>query len=274
MNAQERKEYWIKVERLRKQLDDKYSSLFKEAILKDLSQFADDVLKMEPQAALSMMGSYAWNDEIMTIMGKLYKEAAVLFGNAVYRAVRNMSQKAANPFGLNDEWVTAIVRYLSQYGFTLVAEMTQTTKDKLRRLVAAAIEEGMTNEEIARMIMKENGYAKFRANRIARTEVMRATNYATMVGAQSHNFEVDKIWIASRDRRTRRIPRNAFDHYHMDGQQVGYDEPFLSQDIEGRIIAAQFPGDATTPAGFTINCRCTVGFMPRRDANGRLILKQ
>jgi uncharacterized protein with gpF-like domain len=210
----------------------------------------------------------------MTIMGKLYREAAVLFGNAIFRSLRNMSQKAANPFGLNDDWITEIIRYLSQYGFMLVAEMTQTTKDKLRKLVEAAIQEGMTNEEIAVMIMKETGYAKFRANRIARTEVMRATNYATMVGAKSHNFEVDKIWIASRDRRTRRIPRNAFDHYHMDGQQVGYDEPFLSQDIDGRVIVAQFPGDATTPAGFTINCRCTVGFMPRRDANGRLILKQ
>lgn len=274
MNAQERKEYWTKVERLRRQLDTKYSSLFKAAILKDLKQFADDVRKNGAQAALSIMGTYVWNEEMMTIMNKLYREAAVLFGNASYRAVRNMSQKAANPFGLNDEWVTEIIRYLSQYGFTLVAEMTQTTKDKLRKLVAAAIEDGMSNEEIAKLIMKENGYAKFRANRIARTEVMRATNYATMMGAKSHNFEVDKIWIASKDRRTRRIPKNAFDHYHMDGQQVGYDEPFLSQDIDGRVIVAQFPGDATTPPGFTINCRCTIGFMPKRDAEGRLIPKR
>lgn len=274
MNAQERKEYWVKVERLRKQLDEKYSSLFKAAILKDLKQFADDIRSNGPQGALSLMGSYVWNDEIMTIMGKLYREAAVIFGNASFRAVRNMSQKAANPFGLNDEWVSEIIKYLSQYGFSLVADMTQTTKEKLRRLVQAAIEEGMTNEEIANMIMRENGYAKFRANRIARTEVMRATNYATMKGAESHNFEVDKVWIASRDRRTRRIPKNAYDHYHMDGQQVGYDEPFLSQDINGRIIAANFPGDATTPAGFTINCRCTIGFIPRMDEEGRLIPKR
>lgn len=274
MNAKQRNEYWKKVERLRVSLDSKYSSLIAKEIRKDLDKFSRDVNKFGASAALSLMGAYAWNEEMIKIMEKLYKEAAITFGNASFRAVRVMSQKAANPFGLNDEWIVEMVRFLSVYGFTLVAQMTQTTKAKLQEIVTQAIADGLTNAEIVELIMQEGGYAEMRAKRIARTEVMRSSNYATMKGAEKHNFEVDKIWIARKDFRTRRIPRNSYDHIDLDGKQVAYTEPFISLGKKGDTVTAQFPGDPTTPAGFTINCRCTIAFIPRRDQFGNLILKR
>ena len=255
MNAKQRNEYWKKVERLRVSLDNKYSSLIAKEIRKDLDKFSRDVNKFGSSAALSLMGAYAWNEEMIKIMEKLYKESAVTFGNASFRAVRVMSQKAANPFGLNDEWIVEMVRFLSLYGFTLVAQMTQTTKAKLQDIVTKAI-------------------AEMRAKRIARTEVMRSSNYATMKGAEKHNFEVDKVWVSRKDFRTRRIPRNSYDHIDLDGKQVAYTEPFISLGKKGDTVTAQFPGDPTTPAGFTINCRCTIAFIPRRDQFGNLILKR
>ena len=274
MNAKQRREYWIKVERLRLQLDNKYSSLFEGEIRKDLRLFARDVEKFGPQAARSLMGAYAWSEGMMKIMEALYKEAAVIFGNASFRVLRIDSQKAANPFGLNDDWIINVINFLSLYGFTLVAEMTNTTKMRLNDIVSQAIDEGKTNKEIADIIMEEGGYSAMRAKRITRTEVMRASNYATMQGALSHRFEVDKVWISRKDSRTRRIPRNSYDHIDLDGKQVGYSEPFISLGKKGDTVTAQFPGDPRTPAGFTINCRCTIGFVPRRDEFGNLILKR
>ena len=276
MNASQREAYWTKFERLRRGLDVKYSSLFQKAISKEMRKVARDLQLMGPSATLSMMGSYAWSDELMKIMTELYRETAVVFGNASYRAVRNQSRKAADPFGLNTDFISQIIQFLSLYGFQLVAEMTQTSKKKLTDIITQAVQEGLSIDEMVRIITSDDelGYSAMRARRIARTEVMRASNYAALQGANSHNFEVDKVWIAARDSRTRRIPRNTYDHLNMDGQQVPYDQPFTSTGKKGDTVLATAPGDPNTPAGFTINCRCAIGFVPKRDANGRLIMKR
>lgn len=275
MNAKQQKEYWMKVERLRSQLDNKYSSLFNDAIKKDLTQFVNDINKFGIQGALSQMGSYAWNESMMTIMQKLYKESAILFGNAVYRAVGVMNKKG-DTFGLNNDWITEVINFLMQYGFTLVANITQTTKSKLQEIVAKGIADGKSIDQITKDIMSDEttGYSVMRAKRIARTEVMRASNYASMIGADKHDYFVDKIWISAKDLRTRRIPRNSYDHLNMNGQKVAWEDDFTSTGKKGDLVLAGFPGDPTTPAGFTINCRCTVGFEARRDANGKLIKKK
>ena len=60
MNATQQREYWLKVERLRRQLDIKYSSLFNAAIRKDLKQFASDlknlVQEVHCQKWVAMLG--------------------------------------------------------------------------------------------------------------------------------------------------------------------------------------------------------------------------
>ena len=274
MNAKQQREYWLKVERLRYQLDIKYSSLFNGAIKKDLKQFAADLMSLGASGALSKMGSYAWNEEMMNIMNKLYKESAVLFGNAVFRAVGINNQKASAST-YNSEWVQSAVQFLVQYGFLLVSQITQTTKDKLQEIVAQGLSEGLPIEDIVKLILSDNdnGYSAMRARRIVRTEVMRASNYSSMLAADKHEFEVDKIWISKIDSRTRRVPKNMYDHVTMNGQKVAYDDDFISTGKRGDLVLSGFPGDPTTPAGFSINCRCTVGFEGRRDSNGRLIRK-
>jgi uncharacterized protein with gpF-like domain len=153
--------------------------------------------------------------------------------------------------------------------------MTKTTKDRLIVIVNQAMADGKSNEEIAKLILSDPQikYAKYRSVMIARTEVMRSSNYAALKGAEKLPFQVDKIWIATRDARTRRIPMDFYDHWNMDGQIVAYNEPFVSADKVGRPIVVDAPGDPTAPKGFTINCRCAVGFIPKRDANGQIITK-
>jgi len=90
---------------------------------------------------------------------------------------------------------------------------------------------------------------------------------ASMMGADAHDFYVDKQWISARDNRTRRIPRDQFDHVELDGRIVRFDETFDESGKDGEPVAAMQPGDINAPPGFTINCRCTVAFIPRRDPN-------
>lgn len=276
MNEMQRSEYWSKVERMRLLLDKKYSSLFYEAIDNDLKQFARDVEEFGPEAAMSRLGTFAWSEGIMNVMNQLYREAAVKFGNASYRATGQMNRKAADPFGLDSTFIDEILTFLTTYGFWLVSLMTQTTKKRLSAIIVFLIGEGKTKEEIAQAIRddKQLEQLKRRGAMIARTETMRSSNYIIMQAADKHSFEVDKIWVSRRDGRTRRIPKDQFDHWDMDGQRKPFNEPFVSTDKFGRTILADMPGDPKTPRGFTINCRCTVAFVPRKDERGNIINKR
>jgi len=275
MNAKQRGEYYRKVERLRKQLDTKYYNQFKNSITKQFNNFGNRIKRDGLGAAQSSLGLDLWSKDLMKIFESLYKEAAVLFGNSVYRAIKIESNRKGMTFGFNREWTQQMMDFLMAQGFALVSDITSTTKTKLLAIVKKGIEEGLSVDEIVRIIKSDEqiAYAAFRARRIVRTEVMRSSNMASMMAADSHDFYVDKQWISARDNRTRRIPRNQFDHVELDGVIVKYDETFDETGKDGEPVAAMQPGDISAPPGFTINCRCTVAFIPRRDKNGNLLLK-
>lgn len=257
-------------------LDKKYSSLFYEAIDEDIKRFVNDLEAYGPQWALSRISTKLWSENVMRVMNDLYREAAVKFGNASYRAVAQMNRKSADPFGLDSTFIDEILTFLTTYGFWLVSLMTNTTKKRLSALVLFLVGEGKTKEEIAQAIRdnKQLEELKRRGAMIARTETMRSSNYIIMQAANKHPFEVDKIWVSRRDGRTRRIPKDQFDHWDMDGQRKPFNEPFVSRDKFGRVIVAGMPGDPTSPRGFTINCRCSVMFVPRKDENNNVIMKR
>lgn len=275
MNAKQRREYWRKVERLRAGLDRKYFESTKKSILNQFSRFAKDVKNYGVDGARVRLGLDIWEKELVKVFESLYKEAALLFGNATYRAVKIESGQKGETFGFNAQWTRDVLNFLAQQGFILVADITKTTKDKLLQIVSLGIEQGLSVDEIVKSITSDENlaYAVMRARRIVRTEVMRASNMGAYLGAQSHKFEVDKQWISKIDSRTRRIPADEFDHVELDGVVVGLNETFNSTGKKGEPVAAMLPGDITAPAGFTINCRCTVGFIPKRDNNGNLIMK-
>jgi uncharacterized protein with gpF-like domain len=275
MNSKQRESYWLKTERLRRQIEAKYFEKLKDSIYKNFVRFANDLTKYGVSGARSRLGLDVWDKEITRLFEQMYKETVVTFGNATYRVLKIEANRKADTFGFNSEWTNSVLDFLFQQGFTLVADITSTTKKKMNDIVTKGINEGLSIEEIVRIMKSDEqlSYSAFRARRIARTEVMRASNIGAMKGAEAHDFEVDKQWIAARDSRTRRIPEDTYDHVALDGVVVGFDEPFESMGKEGQQVSAMQPGDINAPPGFTINCRCAVGFIPKRDKNGRLILK-
>lgn len=276
MNGMQRGTYWLKVERLRRKLEVKYTPMIEDALNAEIKKFASYVKLYGVDGAKSYLGSVSWNEDLLTIMNQMYREAAVIFGNATYRATGIMSRKADNPFGLDDDFIKEMLDFLFQYTLMLIALMTETTKKRLYLIISLGLQENKTAEEISNLILSDNelAYVFLRAKRIIRTEVMRASNYASLLAAKKQPFEVDKVWVSVRDARTRRIPKNYYDHWDMDGQTKKLEEPFISTDKLGKTIIADYPGDPRTPKGFTINCRCTVAYVPRRDANGNIIRKR
>ena len=169
-----------------------------------------------------------------------------------------------------DLFAYVILQYLERKGLSETsAEITETTKDQIRRFLIQSAENNYTlPESIA--LLRTADLTAYRAQMIARTETGRAANIGSMVGATSTGLVTMKEWIAARDNRTRRVPRDQFDHYNMDGKKVEMDEYFEVNSKKGFKEAMLHPCDPSGSAGDVINCRCTVGFEAQRDNNGKL----
>ena len=159
-----------------------------------------------------------------------------------------------------------ILQYLERQGLDqLASDITGTTKDQIRRYLMQGAANNLSYAEMIPML-RQAGITDYRAELIARTETSRAANTGSMVGAMSTGLVTVKEWIAAKDNRTRRIPRDKFDHLHMDGKRVAVDEPFTVPGM-GSVEQMEYPGDSRASAGNVCNCRCTVGFEVVRDEN-------
>jgi len=141
-----------------------------------------------------------------------------------------------------------IIEWLEKYPFIFAQQVTETTIEMLRK----ELQEALRNHEGINEIMKrvarvfdlsEKGW---RAERIARTETIRAANKGTLEGYRQAGVR-KKEWVTALDERTREW------HAEADGQIVGIDEPFI---VGGEQL--MYPGDPNGSPENTINCRCTV----------------
>ena len=161
-----------------------------------------------------------------------------------------------------------VIKMLLEGGLQkLTGEITDTTRDNMRKILTKGMQEGWSINEMMKELEKL-GINAYRAELIARTETTRAANQGSLLGAVSTGLQTVKEWIAVNDDRTRRTPRDLYDHLHMDGVQVATDEVFKVTGKKGDKDM-EFPGDPAGGPGNTCNCRCTVGFEVVRDENDR-----
>lgn len=139
--------------------------------------------------------------------------------------------------------------------FQLVQEVNDHTleeiSDSVREAVEEAVREGYSRSEtIAQIVDRIDDVYDFamkgRAERIARTEVISASNAGALDGMKGAGAE-KKEWVASRDSKVRDS------HQEADGEVVGISEPF----VVGKS-SLSFPGDPSGEPEETINCRCAV----------------
>ena len=84
------------------------------------------------------------------------------------------------------------------------------------------------------------------------------------------------LWlITADDHRVRNgSSKGEYNHEAMNGITIPYDKYFEVPQNEGDPDRVKHPIDIRGKAGNIINCRCTTAPVPRRDKNGRLVLKK
>ena len=152
----------------------------------------------------------------------------------------------------------------SNAGFRIVS-VHQTLIDSIVKVIAQGYEDNISVADITRNLQNKFGWYKAQALRIARTETTTATNYATVLAAQSSELVLEKNWVSVQDNRTR---RKVYDHLDMNGQKVGEFDKFF---VGGEEL--EYPGDMNGKAGNIINCRCKVVFTVKEDEDGLPIRK-
>ncbi len=104
--------------------------------------------------------------------------------------------------------------------------------------------------------LRETGYthAKGYAERIARTELLRGVNSASLALVHATGAARYKTWMATMDKRTRPSHRTA------NSQTVPVKDAFS---VGGSRL--QYPGDPNGPADEVILCRCAIGYSDAND---------
>jgi len=202
----------------------------------------------------------------------IYKDAGRVWGGYAYQSiqkqVRPKKQKALLPMGQNESLIADIIAYFRLHLLRdAVFPITETHKAWILNQLIQGQEQGLSLSDTAAMIMKA-GYNWSHALVISRTETIKAANYGAMQGAKRAGYQTNKKWISAKDNRTRRIPRDEYGHLQVNGTIKPMDEPFLVPNKYGGFDKMMQPGDPVGNVADVVNCRCTVGFIVQRDAQG------
>ena len=196
---------------------------------------------------------------------------AQISSKVVKRSVKGHYEALEVKSAETDLFSYTILQYLQTQGLDqLASDITNTTKDQIRRYLIQSAEQNLTLPETI-VLLRGAGITDYRAELIARTETGRAANIGSMVGATSTGLVTVKEWIAAKDNRTRRIPRDQFDHLNMDGTKIPMDATFKLQNKKGGFEFMLHPCDSSGSAADVCNCRCTLGYEAQRDKNGKLL---
>lgn len=129
--------------------------------------------------------------------------------------------------------------------------------------LANGYEEGLGIDEVARNLRDDfKNLRDYRLRNIARTEIQSAQNEGSHQTMQEYGVRY-KQWLTVGDDRVRgNDPHDEYDHIHLHGQVVEFDEEYSN--------GMMYPGDRSGDIGDWINCRCRERpYIPRK---GEIIL--
>lgn len=216
--------------------------------------------------------AYPWElptAELERVLIELYRDAGVKWGRITTMDIG--AQVDVKKDALGDLLEAYVVEYLRLYLLNRsVIPITDTTRAEILAIMQQGAEEGWGAEKIARAI-RESGITIIRARLIARTEATRAMNSGSMLAAAAAPIAVRKTWVSAQTNRTRRVPRDQFDHFHMDRKVAEFDKPFEVPTKMGGFEMLQFPGDPAGSAGNVCNCRCMCTYRGVRNEAGDLV---
>jgi hypothetical protein len=237
------------------------------------SQFKQQAEKATSTEQIEAMAERFRGDlDIGEVFETFHRRVGMEFARSTFKQLKmqtgQIEKKDLNTDRIEFIWEEQILEFVRTRLGDNIASITRSMYQDILRATKEGIKKGVDGgwgiERIANQIVKEQGeIAKWRAMRIARTEVVSASNQGSLIGARDSGVEQKKVWVSVLDNRTRVYegPMKPFDHWEMDGVSAEMEDPFI---VSGEEL--MYPGDPAGSAGNVINCRCGIIFEPKDNS--------
>ena len=246
---------WRAIQRRRDSYEGKFASLFRITLNRQFRELAERINEQNYNSRLLL-------DTIKPdAIAKRYEQLYTLVGGDFAREQYNRL-KGFDPDLLTkeeDTWYNYLRHYVKNRLWKRIEAVNQTSINTAGRIINGVLEqsvtEGLGAYETATRIKKgliEEGikYNQWRALRIARTEIMTASNMGSFEGAKSSGEALEKFWIATYDSRTRDT------HMVIEAQNP----KMMNETFQVGAYQMQHPGDPAGGAEEVINCRCAIAY--------------
>ena len=233
------------------------------------SQIADILRRVETIGEVEgVMDGLVFDEDIDYAFDVFYRRVGVDFARSTYKSLKGYDDRELK------EDITQLERMWEQYMAAFVAEkagpkiesvrrtLLATYRREIDRAVQQGLDEGWGVDKIGREILRQGRRTeKWQAMRIARTEVLSASNYGSAQGAEATGEPLVKEWLISPS------PDQREDHLAMVGTTIDYEQHFILPTGERLFL----PGDPEGALEEIINCRCGVSFKPKEDRISQIL---
>jgi uncharacterized protein with gpF-like domain len=245
---------WKKTQAKRFAFERKYTMLFKTILNRHFTELADRLDQVN-YINENLPDSIIDSGSVKLMMIDLYKNTGLSFAQDSYRQVKVI--KAEEDY--DDYWLNEMEKYVKTTLGDQITSIAEGSRDIAKKIIKRVTQQSFTEgwgaevtaAAIKRALLSEGiEMNTWRALRIARTEVMSASNFGAMKGVEVLGMPIQKYWIATYDSRTR-------DSHLVVEQQNPID---FDSDFEVGGTRMSQPGDPRGGAAEVINCRCSIAF--------------
>ncbi len=200
-------------------------------------------------------------DRFVKLFQKIYKDIIRHFGAKTYQDIQSrIKSVGASETKAFDFTTDDILKYITVTSAEKVTFITETTKTDIKNIIIDSMAEGASilamTESLDKLYLDK--IIPNRSRTIARTEVVSASNFGSLAGAQQTTPKLRKVWIPTFDDSTRDSHRAMANHPAIK----------LSESFDVNGSRGKYPADFSLPAKESINCRCAVGYEYAEDDRG------
>lgn len=205
---------------------------------------------VELRARKGLRGKGLTANEVDVVANAVKAERLEVTTGPITDTVRELGQDAVNETGIDaafDMLNPMVINHVAQYSSDRITKINSTTRKAVRNELLAGVALGESSEQLAARVKKVFSDAdKRRSLVIARTEVMRSSNFGRYVGFDQTGLASKKRWLHALRGESRPL------HKAMHGKSALFDADF----VLGNGKKAQHPHAFNDPAE-DIQCRCT-----------------
>ncbi len=226
-------------------------------------EYAKGISQFVENNNIQLLGLFK-EDDLNKLYQQVYVDTGLHFANWYARNFDKLATKGINPSQYKNVWQTNFAKYAASVAATNVSLVQETARKTLIQVTTKLLRDPdfmlLGAREQARILRSQfDGYSKYQAERFIRTETTRISNLAVRDAATTvyGKDQLLKRWSVVLDGRERLA------HREMAGKDpIPFEEDFI---VGGDPMAE--PGDGSrTSAKNVVNCRCSVVYIPREEA--------